>query len=85
MSKSYYVLFYNHTDGMALYEYLRNRSHQVRIAPVPREASSCCGMSLLVNPEDIGKVRVAIDESEIKIDHIAELENQIDPKRDRYC
>ena len=85
MAKSYYVLVLSHTDGMALYEHLRKQGYQLRIAPAPRAATSCCGMSLLVNPEDIKEVRVAIERSGIAIDRIVELENQIDPLRDRYC
>lgn len=85
MAKNYYVLFYSHTEGMALYQYLREHDYPVRIAPAPRDATSCCGMSLLVNFEDMEKVREAIIDSQIEIDRIVELENQIDPTRDRYC
>lgn len=83
--KSYYVLVHNHTDGMALYQYLRDHGCKARIAPAPRAATSCCGMSLLVNREDIEKVRMSLAESGVNIDRIVELENQIDPNRDHYC
>ena len=53
----YYILFHNHTEGMALYQYIRAHGANARICPVPRTASACCGMSLLVLEEDIEAVR----------------------------
>lgn len=82
---NFYVLFENHTDGMALYRYCRNHGICVRISPAPRAASVCCGMSLLVSPEDIDAVRKCIEESGIAILKIVELPRQINPKRDVYC
>lgn len=84
-STSFYILFFNHTDGMALYSYLRKQGYNVRISPAPRAATTCCGMSLLVDPADIEEVEHAVKQSDIAIDRIVELENQINPNRDRYC
>lgn len=81
----FYVLFENHTDGMALYRYCRERGLHVRISPAPRAATVCCGMSLLVSKEEIDAVRVLINESKIPVLKIVELERQINPKRDVYC
>lgn len=81
----YYILFHNHTDGMALYQYIKKQGAVARICPVPRTASECCGMSLLVLKEDIETVCSCIDESGINIIGIAELPRNIDPHRDRYC
>ena len=81
----YYVLFHNHTEGMALYQYLRSHGARARICPVPRAVSACCGMSLLVLEEDIAAVRRCVADSGISIAGIAELPRDIDPHRDRYC
>ena len=81
----YYILFHNHTEGMALYQYLRSHGAKARICPVPRAASACCGMSLLVLKEDIAAVRQCVADSGIAIAGIAELPRDIDPRRDRYC
>lgn len=81
----FYVLFENHTDGMALYRYCREHKVFVRISPAPRAATVCCGMSLLVKPEDISAVRNCIEESGITILKVVELPRQINPKRDVYC
>ena len=81
----YYVLFHNHTEGMALYQYIRSHGANARICPVPRSVSACCGMSLLVLEEDIAAVRRCVEDSGISIAGIAELPRDIDPHRDRYC
>jgi len=81
----YYILFHNHTDGMALYQYIRKNGAAARICPVPRAVSECCGMSLLVLPEDIEPVCRLVDESGVPVIGIAELPRNINPNRDRYC
>ena len=81
----YYILFHNHTEGMALYQYIRSHGAKARICPVPRSASACCGMSLLVLEEDIAAVRQCVAYSGISIAGIAELPRDINPHRDRYC
>lgn len=84
--KAYYILVEGTTEGMALYQALRGAGCFCRISPVPRGLQACCGLSILVNPEDIEAVRKVIDEPGMPgyVD-IVELDNQIDPKRDRYC
>jgi hypothetical protein len=81
----YYVLFFGHTSGMALYEYVRKLGIRVRISPAPRAATSCCGMSLLVEEAELEAVKGCIERSGIEIDKIVALPRQINPKRDRYC
>lgn len=81
----YYVLFFGHTAGMALYEFVRQRGVRVRISPAPRAATACCGMSLLVEEAELEAVRECIECSGIEIDKIVPLPRQINPKRDRFC
>lgn len=83
--QDYYVLFHNHTEGLKLYQYARKQGIPVRISPTPRVASVCCGISLLVDTEDIDALRRCIPESGATIDRIVCLPRQIDPTRDRYC
>ncbi len=83
--EDYYVLFHNHTEGMKLYQYIRARGIAVRISPAPRAASVCCGMSLLVEEEMIGAVRLCIRESGIAIQKIVKLPRTIDPGRNKFC
>ena len=47
----HYVLFPNHDNGMRLYGILKEAGIKTTIAPTPRVASKCCGISLLVREE----------------------------------
>ena len=53
----YYVLFPNHDNGMRLYKKLKEEGVGAVIAPTPRSASKCCGISLLVKEKDIERIR----------------------------
>ena len=47
----YYVLFPNHDNGMRLYHELKSLGIKATIAPTPRSASKCCGISLLIQKQ----------------------------------
>ena len=81
----YYVLFPNHDNGMRLYQKLKKEGVRSVIAPTPRSASKCCGISLLVKEEDLGKIRACGEENGIEILEIAAVEKDVNPGRDRYC
>ena len=83
---SFYILVESSTAGMALYTALRAQGCKVRISPVPRGLQACCGVSLLVNPEDMPAVREALELPGFPPhEGVVELENQIDPHRDVFC
>ena len=82
---SYYVLFPNHDNGMRLYREMKENGLKCTIAPTPREASKCFGISLLVKKEDLDQIRQIVKEKQIEILQIAEIKKDIDPNRDRYC
>ena len=82
---SYYVLFPNHDNGMRLYREMKENGLKCTIAPTPREASKCCGISLLVKKEDLDQIRQIVKEKQIEILQIAEIKKDIDPNRDLYC
>ena len=81
----HYVLFPNHDNGMRLYKKLKEEGVDAVIAPTPRSASKCCGISLLVREEDLDRVRRCVEEDRIEILDIAAVERDVDPGRDRYC
>ena len=83
--KQYYVLFENHDNVMRLYNSLKSKNIKSTIAPTPRVASKSCGISLLVNKEDIQKIRECVTNESIDIIDIVEIEKNIRPNRDRYC
>lgn len=82
--KDWYVIFHNHTEGMALYQYIRKQGVLVKISPTPRAASVCCGMSLLVGEEERKAVEACLRESGLSYDRFLSLPRQIDAKRDRF-
>lgn len=81
----HYVLFPNHDNGMRLYKELKKMGIRATIAPTPRAASKCCGISLLIDEKDIDIIQACIEEYGIEILKIAAIERDINPKRDRYC
>lgn len=81
----HYVLFPNHDNAMRLYKELRALGVSAKIAPTPRAASVCCGVSLLVLEEDIDRIKICVEEHDIEINGIAQVEKDVNPNRDRYC
>ena len=81
----HYILFPNHDNAMRLYRELRKLGVLAVIAPTPRSASKCCGVSLMVEKDDLEKIRETAAEKEIEILKIAEVEKDFNPHRDRYC
>ena len=86
MATVHYILVENTTEGWALYNALREAGCRCRIAPVPRGLQACCGMSVMVDDDDMGPVReaLALPDTPGYVD-IVEMENQYNPKRDVYC
>ena len=58
-----------------------------RIAPAPRaiQGKLTCGISLLIEPEDIDAARACIEENKAPHYAIASLAGQIQSHRDKYC
>jgi hypothetical protein len=82
----YYILFPNVDNGLKLSQLLRSAKIQAIIAPTPREASKCCGISVLINQEDdLPAVKDCIAQNDIEIISIFELTKKRDPKRDKFC
>ena len=83
----WYILFSTYEQGLALHDLLDRHDLKNRIAPAPRaiQGKLSCGMSLLIEPEDIDAVRACIEENQGKYYDIVPLEDQIRARRDRYC
>lgn len=86
-AKSYYILFANYTHGLAMQSLLKGEGLEARIAPTPRaiQGELSCGMSLLVKEEHIDAVRECIERNQSVHHSIVEMENQIQPNRNRFC
>lgn len=82
----YYVIFPNVENGMKLNELLKAAKIHATIAPTPREATKCCGISLLIkNKEDIPAVKKCIEDNNIEVLDIFETVNKKDPMRNKFC
>ena len=83
----YYILFENYDQGLALHDLLDSAGVANRIAPAPASArgSLSCGMSLLLRPEDIEAAKQVIRMNNAAYHSIVPLEDQLKPRRDRYC
>lgn len=87
MMVRYYILFENYEQGLALHDLLDEAGVTNRIAPAPAAARGelCCGMSLLVEANAIERARDVIRVTNAAHHSIVPLENQLQPRRDRYC
>lgn len=81
----HYVLFPNHDNAMRLHRELKALGIKSVIAPTPRAASKCCGVSLMVGEQDLETIDACVKEHGIEILKIAEIERDVNPRRDRYC
>lgn len=74
---NYYVLFLNHQEGLRLHRKLKETGIKCTISPTPREASSFCGISLLVSEENVEKVKRVLERhSDIKTEGIAKIKQR---------
>ncbi|MEE0844804.1 MAG: DUF3343 domain-containing protein [Eggerthellaceae bacterium] len=82
----YFVLADGSTQAFAVYRWLRSEGFRVRVAPVPRGLTACCGTSVMVDADEADAVRRALERSDAPAyDTIACVRCDFDPHRDRYC
>ena len=81
----HYILFPNHDNAMRLYRELKKLGVRAVIPPTPRSASKCCGVSLMVEKDDLDTIWETAEQKEIEILKVAEVKKDFNPHRDRYC
>ena len=81
----YYILFDNYTHGFAMQALLKGEGIKNRIAPAPRaiQGDLTCGMSLLIEPEDLPEVERGIPEKTPTYHPIRHLRGQRGPHGDQ--
>ena len=82
---AWYVLFENHTQGLLLDVLLREAGLHATIVPTPRALSKSCGVALALLANEVDDVRAVIEQKGATVLEIASLEQDINPRRDRYC
>lgn len=70
---------------MALFEFLRSRDFNARVAPSPREAKSECGMSVLCDCAEIDDATKLAKDNGVKFEKTLEVEQTFDINRHKYC
>lgn len=81
----WYVLFNNHTQGLLLDRLLREAGLHATIVPTPRALNKSCGVALSLQADEVEAVRILVDRKKVKILDITCMEQDINPRRDRYC
>ena len=83
----YYILFATYTQGMFLKDLLKQNGIPSRVAPAPRsiQGELGCGMSLLLEPENIDAARECIRVHNAEYHDIVALRCQFNPRRNRFC
>ncbi|MGE5398536.1 MAG: DUF3343 domain-containing protein [Chitinophagales bacterium] len=69
----YYILFPNHNEGLRLNRELKQKGIKNTIAPTPRAARSSCGISLIVEAEDLQEVEAIIKDTGVLVEKIVKL------------
>lgn len=82
----YYIFLANSSIAMELYQLMNNVGIESTLAPTPREADHCCGVSIVYKDnnkkDDIKKLA---QENNIIIDDFWEIEIKDDPSRFKFC
>jgi hypothetical protein len=81
----WYVLFDNLSQALLLNDLLKAAALHPTIVPTPRALSVCCGMALLLRPDEVDAVRALVKREHAQILEIACIKSDTNPPRDRYC
>lgn len=65
--------------------FIDSRCQRPAPAPAAARGKLCCGMSLLVGADMIEQAKDVIRRENAVYHSIVALENQLQPRRDRYC
>lgn len=87
MSLKYYILFEDRDQGMDMHVRLDEANLPNRIAPAPHalRGELSCGISLMIDPENIEAVKSFVEKNRLPHYRIGSLDNQLQSLRDRYC
>jgi len=84
--KNYYLLFDNSKSAIAFYAELKKAGIRCTMAPTPRNADTCCGVSILYyNEKDKKQIEETREKVGASITRFWECDNEDDPERYRFC
>ena len=70
---------------MLLYRKLKDLLIPATLVPTPRQLSKCCGVALMIDPEQVEIVKTHIAAEHINIISVEALAPANDIHRDRFC
>ncbi len=82
---AYYILFDSHEQAVRLHGILREAGLTTAISPTPRQASVCCGVSLMVSENEIERVRAYLAGHSCVYKSVERVEREFNARRDVYC
>ena len=83
---SYYLLFDDSKTAIALYTELKKEGIRCTMAPTPRKADACCGVSILYyEGKESKRIEEVSERVELRPNRFWECENEDDPTRNRFC
>lgn len=83
----YYIIFDTYEEAMAMHDDLDKLSINNKISPAPLDLVEgvCCGVSLMIIPEDKDKIDKYLNETKLKYMKLVKADRSFKPNRDRYC
>lgn len=86
MDYIYYVFFKDAKNGQELYKLMKEKNIKCTIAPTPKTADHCCGISILYySNEDTPLIEKLIEENNIEILKFFKKEKDVNPNRMKFC
>lgn len=83
----YYITFDTYEEAMAMHDDLDKVLITNKISPAPLDLVEgvCCGVSLMIMPEDKIKIDEYLSNTKLKFLKLVKANRTFKPKRDRYC
>jgi Protein of unknown function (DUF3343). len=84
--RNYYLLFEDSKTACALYSEIKNAGIKCTMAPTPRQADACCGVSILYyEGGDRAIIEAVSKRIGLTVSRFWDCENEDDPDRNRFC
>ncbi len=84
--KNYYLLFEDSKTACALYAEIKKAGVKCTMAPTPRAADTCCGVSILYyEGSDKSIIEEALKRTGLTVSRFWDCENEDNPNRNRFC
>lgn len=83
----YYIIFDTYEDAMAMHDDLDKLPISNKISPAPLDLVEgvCCGVSLMIMPDDKLKIDEYLRNTRLKYMKFVKAYRTFNSKRDRYC